>query len=110
MPRMTVFNLQRGDDLGKIEDALKAALTSIPEMAIKEEDIDIVPCFAPEGFHATVARIDVDLWETDYRLKAGLQELATRMATAFKAASSPKRKVKVVLQPYDVHRSGWVSA
>jgi hypothetical protein len=110
MPIMTVFNLRKGDDLHKIEDALKAALTSIPEMAVALEDIDFVPCFAPEDLNATVTRIDVDLWEADHRPKTGLQELATRMTAAIKAASSPERKVKAVLRPYDVSRSGWISA
>jgi hypothetical protein len=38
-----------------------------------------------------------------------LQELATRVAKAFQAVAGQDRRVKVVIRPYDVARSGWVS-
>jgi hypothetical protein len=56
-----------------------------------------------------VARINVDLWERPARTKEALQELATRVASAFQAATGRERKVKVVIRPYDVEASGWVS-
>ena len=34
MPRVTAFNLRQGDDLAALEDAIRAALTSLPELAI----------------------------------------------------------------------------
>jgi hypothetical protein len=36
-------------------------------------------------------------------------ELATRLAKAFRAVAGEDRRVKVVIRPYDVERSGWVS-
>jgi len=109
MPRVTAFNLRKSDDLAAIEAALKAALVSLPEMAVAENEIDLVPVLAPDGFHATVTRIDVDLWEQSPRTKDALQEVATRMAMAFKNIVGADRRVKVVLRPYDVAKSGWVS-
>jgi len=41
--------------------------------------------------------------------KEALQELATRVATAFHAVAGEDRRVKVVIRPYDVGTSGWVS-
>jgi hypothetical protein len=38
-----------------------------------------------------------------------LQELATRLAKAFQSVAGADRKVKVVIRPYDVEQSGWVS-
>jgi len=56
-----------------------------------------------------VTRINVDLWERPERTKEALQELATRLARAFQSVTGQDRKVKVVIRPYDVERSGWVS-
>jgi phenylpyruvate tautomerase PptA (4-oxalocrotonate tautomerase family) len=56
-----------------------------------------------------VTRINVDLWERAERTKEALQELATRVATAFQNVAGTDRKVKVVIRPYDVGLSGWVS-
>ena len=56
-----------------------------------------------------MTRINVDLWERPERTKEALQELATRVATAFQAVAGRDRKVKVVIRPYDVEASGWVS-
>ena len=109
MPRMTVFNLRKGDDLTRIEFALKLAFTSMPEMAINHEEIDLVPAFSPDAYDAPVVRIDVDLWEQKERTKERLQELARRMAVAFREVVGADRRVKVVLKPYDITRSGWVS-
>ena len=68
-----------------------------------------MPVLTPQGFHGTVTRINVDLWEQPYRTKQGLQELATRVAKAFQEVAGRDRKVKVVIKPYDVEASGWVS-
>jgi uncharacterized protein (TIGR04206 family) len=65
-----------GDDLTAIETALCNALASLPWMLFNAEEIDLVPAFAPRGFYATVARIDVELWQYPARTKEGLQELA----------------------------------
>jgi len=56
-----------------------------------------------------VTRINVDLWERRERTKDALQDLATRVATAFQAVAGRDRKVTVVIRPYDVEASGWVS-
>jgi hypothetical protein len=109
MPRVTALNLRNEDPLLNIEEALRRALTSVPELEIDERDVDLVPVRAPEGFHAGVARIDVDLWEHPVRTKEALQDLATRMAEAFLSVVGRERKVKVVIRPYDVEASGWVS-
>jgi hypothetical protein len=51
----------------------------------------------------------MDPWEGPARTKDALQDLATRMATAFQSVVGLERSVKVVIRPYDVQRSGWVS-
>jgi phenylpyruvate tautomerase PptA (4-oxalocrotonate tautomerase family) len=109
MPRVTAFNLRAGDPLPAIEDAVRDALVSMSELQINEHEIDLVPMRAPEGYDAAVARIDVDLWEHPARSKDALQELAERVATAFKAVAGEDRNVKVVIRPYDVGTTGWVS-
>jgi hypothetical protein len=109
MPLVTAFNLRAGDPLPEIEAALRAALTSMPELLVNDFEVDLVPVLAPQGFHGTVTRINVDLWERPDRTKAALQELAGRVASAFQAVTGPDRKVKVVIRPYDVEASGWVS-
>jgi hypothetical protein len=82
---------------------------SIPELKIHADEVDLVPVFAADGFHATVTRINVDLWERAERSKEALQELATRVAKAFQSFAGADRRVKVVIRPYDVGKSGWVS-
>jgi hypothetical protein len=109
MPMVTVFNLRRGDRLSDIEDAARRALTSMPELAINDWEIDLVPVLMPDGFDGEVTRINVDLWERPERTKEALQELATRLARAFQSVAGEDRRVKVVIRPYDVERSGWVS-
>ena len=109
MPLVTVFNLRAEDPLSAIEDALTNALASMPELKINREDVDVVPVLKPDGFRAAVTRINVDLWERSERTKAGLQELATRVARAFQCVVGEERKVKVVVRPYAVEASGWVS-
>jgi hypothetical protein len=109
MPLVTAFNLRADDRLPEIEEAIRSALTTMPELAINDYEVDLVPVLAPEGFHGTVTRINVDLWERPVRTKAALQELATRVASAFQAVAGSDRKVKVVIKPYDVEASGWVS-
>ena len=109
MPQVTALNLRADDRLPEIEAALRQALTSMPELAIEDFDLDIVPVLSPKGFDGEVARINVDLWTHPARTKAALQELATRVAAAFQDVVGSDRKVKVVIRPYDVGTSGWVS-
>jgi phenylpyruvate tautomerase PptA (4-oxalocrotonate tautomerase family) len=109
VPLVTGFNLRPDDRLPEIEEAVRVALTSMLELGINDFEVDLVPVLAPEGFHGTVTRINVDLWERSVRTKAALQELATRVATAFQAVTGRDRKVKVVIRPYDVEARGWIS-
>lgn len=110
MPLVTAFNLRRGDPLPAIEEAVRHALTSIPALEINDHEVDLVPVFEPDGFQALDVRINVDLWEAPARTKEALQDLATRVATAFQSVVGRDRKVKVVIRPYDVGKSGWVSS
>ena len=110
MPLVTVLNLRRQDRLADIETALREALVSLPELKINAHEVVLAPVLAPDGFHDPVARINVDLWEQPERTKEGVQELAARMADAFKAVVGRDRKVTVVIRPYDVAGAGWVSA
>jgi hypothetical protein len=109
MPLVTVFNLRREDRLSDLEEATRRALTSMPELAINECEIDLVPVLSPDDLVGEVTRINVDLWERTERTKGALQELATRLARAFQTTAGADRRVKVVIRPYDVERSGWVS-
>src|SRR5258707_12123705 len=109
MPLVTPFNLRQEDRLSEIEQALRDALVSMPELKINDFEVDLVPVVKPDGFHGTVTRINVDLWERHERTKDALQELAARVAKAFKAVAGRERKVTVVIRPYDVGTSGWVS-
>jgi hypothetical protein len=109
MPLITAFNLRKEDQLSDIENALRGALVSVPELKIIEDEIDFVPVLMPDGFHGQVTRINVDLWEGSHRTKEALQELAARAATAFQRVTGSDRKVKVVIRPYDVEGAGWVS-
>ncbi len=109
MPMVTVFNLRTNDPLWDVEAAIRRALTSMPELAIDDWDINVVPVLRPEGFDAEVTRINVELWERAERTKEALQELAMRVAEAFQAVVGDDRRVKVVIKPYDVGEAGWVS-
>jgi phenylpyruvate tautomerase PptA (4-oxalocrotonate tautomerase family) len=109
MPLVTIFNLRREDRLSDLEESTRRALTSMPELAINEYEIDLVPVLSPNDFPGEVTRINVDLWERTERTKEALQELATRLARAFQTVAGEDRRVKVVITPYDVERSGWVS-
>ncbi len=109
MPRVTAFNLRPGDDLDAVEHAIRAALTSVPELAIDPADVDLVPMVAPAGYEPAVARIDVQLWETQARTKAGLQEVAEGVAVAFQEVVGADRRVKVALRPSPHDAIGWVS-
>jgi hypothetical protein len=88
---------------------LRKTLVSIPELKINADEVDLVPVFAADGFHGTVTRINVDLWERAERTKDALQELAVRIARTFQSVAGTDRSVKVVIRPYDVEKSGWVS-
>jgi phenylpyruvate tautomerase PptA (4-oxalocrotonate tautomerase family) len=109
MPLVTAFNLRREDRLSEIEEAVRHALLSMPALEINDDEVDLVPVFKPDGFHGTVTRINVDLWERSERTKEALQELAARVANAFQTVAGKDRRVKVVIRPYDLEMSGWVS-
>lgn len=109
MPLVTVFNLRTEDQLSELEEAITRTLTSMPEVAINDWEVTVVPVLRPDGFAGDVTRINVDLWERAERTKEALQALATRVAEAFQAVAGEDRRVKVVIRPYDVESSGWVS-
>ena len=109
MPLVSVFNLRREDRLSELEAATRLALTSMPELAVNDHEIDLVPVLRPDGFDGEVTRINVDLWERAERTKEALQGLAARLAKAFQTVAGEERKVKVVIRPYAVEKSGWVS-
>jgi hypothetical protein len=50
MPLVSVFNLRREDRLSKLEEATRLALTSMPELAINDYEIDLVPVLRPDDF------------------------------------------------------------
>jgi hypothetical protein len=109
MPLVTAFNLRREDPLSEIEEAVRHAMTSIPALEIHDDEVDLVPICEPDGFRTIVTRINVDLWERRARTKNALQDLAASVAGAFQSVVGQERKVKVVIRPYDVEKSGWVS-
>jgi len=109
MPLVKAFNLRKEDPLSEIEEAVRHAMGSVPALGIKEHEVDLVPIYEPDGFRATVTRIDVDVWERPVLTKDALQDLAARVAKAFQSVVGQERKVKVVIRPYDVEKSGWVS-
>jgi phosphopantothenate synthetase len=108
VPRVTAFNLRSGDDLDALGAAITTALTSLPVVTIDPAAVDLVPMLAPAGYEATVARIDVDLFERPTGTKERLQELGERIAAAFQDVVGADRRVKVVLRPYALESSGWV--
>jgi hypothetical protein len=65
MPLVTVFNLRREDRLSDLEEATRRALTSMPELAINDNEIDLVPILSPDDFDGEVTRINVDLCVAD---------------------------------------------
>jgi phenylpyruvate tautomerase PptA (4-oxalocrotonate tautomerase family) len=109
MPLVTAFNLRHGDRLDDIETAVREALAGLPDQKINDYEVDFVPVLKPDGFHGTITRINIDLWERRERTKEGLQELAGRVAKAFQRVTGADRKVKVVIRPYAIEKSGWVS-
>ncbi len=109
MPQVTAFNLTKEDRLLDIEEAVRHALVSMPELGINAHEVDFVPVFKPDDFHGTVTRINIDLWERKERTKEALQEVASRVAKAFQTIAGQDRKVKVVIKPYAIEKSGWVS-
>jgi hypothetical protein len=109
VPLVTVSNLRKDDDLRAIEQAIVRTLASMPELAINDGEVDVIPMLRPDGFDGEITRINVDLWERPERSKPALQELARRVAEGFRAVAGPDRHVKVVIRPYDVGAAGWVS-
>src|SRR4030067_800497 len=78
MPLVTVFNLRREDRLSDLEEATRRALTSMPELAINDHEIDLVPVLRPDDFDGEVTRINVDLWERAERTTEALQHRGAR--------------------------------
>jgi phenylpyruvate tautomerase PptA (4-oxalocrotonate tautomerase family) len=109
MPLVTALNLRKDDPLPEIEEAVRRAMTSIPALEIDELEVDLAPVREPDGYRANVVRINVDLWEGRARTKQALQDLAENVAEAFRSVVGRDRRVKVVIRPYDVGKSGWVS-
>jgi hypothetical protein len=54
MPLVSVFNLRREDRLLELEEATRLALTSMPELAINDYEIDLVPVLTPDDFDGEV--------------------------------------------------------
>ena len=100
MPLVTVFNLRTEDRLSDLEEATKRALTSMPELAINADEIDLVPVLRANDFDGEVTRINVDLWERAERTKEGLQALATRVAMAFRTVVGENRPAGFVFQSH----------
>jgi phenylpyruvate tautomerase PptA (4-oxalocrotonate tautomerase family) len=109
MPLGTAFNLRTEDRLDHNEAAVREAFVSLPEQQINVHEVDFVPVLKPDGFHGSITRINIDLWERRDRTKENLQEFAARVAKAFQRTAGADRKVQVVIRPYDVEKSGWVS-
>lgn len=49
MPPVTVFNLRKEDRLSDLEEAIRRALASMPELAINDYEVDFVPVLVPDG-------------------------------------------------------------
>lgn len=109
MPRVTAMNLRVEDPLRKIEEAVRTAMTIDPAPEIDGDEVDFVPVYEARAYRAKIVRIDIDLWEGPTRTKEALQDMATRVAQAFQSLVGEERRVKVVIRPYDVSKSGWVS-
>jgi hypothetical protein len=109
MPLVPVFNLRTENRLPEIEQAVRNALISMPEFAVRGDEVDLALVVWPDGVSGTVTRINVDLWEHAERTKGALQELATNVAPAFQGVCGMDQKVNVVIRPYEVGKSGWVS-
>jgi len=85
VPLVTVLNLSQEDDLAAIEQEIARSLSSMPELAVNDSEIDVIPVRRPDGFENDIVRINVDLWERPERGKQALQELAMRVAEGFLA-------------------------
>jgi hypothetical protein len=109
MPLVTVFNVRAGDDVPAIEAVITRTLSSMPELAINDWEIDVVPVMRVEGSGTEATRINVELWEREERTKERLQSVAMRVARGFREVAGDERSVKVVIRPYDVGAAGWVS-
>ena len=90
MPMVSVFNLRREDRLSDLEEATRRALTSMPELAINDYEIDLVPVLRPDDFDGEVTRINIDLWERAERTKGALQE---RLDQSTRRETTPPKPV-----------------
>ena len=63
MPLVTAFNLRTEDRLDHIEAAVREALVNLPEQQINVHEVDFVQVLKPDGFHGSITRINIDLWE-----------------------------------------------
>jgi hypothetical protein len=45
MPLVTAFNLSKEDGLPEIEEAVRRALVSMPELEVNDYEVDLVPVF-----------------------------------------------------------------
>lgn len=106
MSRVRVFNLRKDDNLCH-RARLDGRAGEPSGIKIDADEVDLVPVVAGDGFHGVV-RIDVDLWERAERTKDSLQDLATRVVRSFQKIVGRDR-LKVVIRPCDVGKSGWVS-
>jgi hypothetical protein len=55
MPLITAFNLRKEDRLPDIENALRRALVSMPELKINDDELDFVPVPVENAFGARSA-------------------------------------------------------
>jgi hypothetical protein len=109
MPLVVALNLMPADPLAEIGAAVTDALVSMPELQVERSEVDFVPLLKASDDPDPIVRINVDLWRQPHRPKEGLQELATRVARAFQQVAGRDRRVKVVIRPYAIEESGWVS-
>ena len=92
MPLVTAFNLRREDRLSDIEHAVRDALVSMPELKINDYEVDLAPVLRPDGFHGTVTRINVDLWERHERSKDDLRSSQQGSPTLLRESLGAREK------------------
>lgn len=109
MPLVSAFNLRKDDQLTLIEEALREAMISVTDLEVKGHEVDFVLVYEPDEYPTVTTRVNIDVWERPTRTKELLQQLATNVALAFQSVAGSDRKVKVVIRPYLIEESGWVS-